>query len=133
MEGLVNKLAEGDIYGLAKNGVDMFRQKHEVKYTLSNDDSIPPSISNNRQGWYVVRQLTRTGNKINTGICIHIPQDYDLILVDLVGNEHIFESGNYVNILFTLKQEVVTVDNQKIGYIRLRHYPSFEMKQTNRY
>ena len=118
---------------MAKDSLDTVCQKHTLEYTLVDDDSIPPSASNNKQGWFVVRQKSRENNIIKTGLLINIPNEYDLILVDLTGTKTTFISGRNIPLNFQLVEPIVTADNQKVGYIRLCHYPQFEMTQIKNF
>lgn len=128
MEQFMNKLYQGDFYGMAKDGINVVKQKHILEYTLQDDDSIIPAPSNNKPGWYVVRQHHREGNLIHTGLTIHVPRNYELILLNKAGDICKFESGPQ-DLVFQMKEEVASENNNKVAYIRICHYPDFEMKQ----
>lgn len=128
MNDMFNKFYEGDVFGAVKDGINGVRQKHTIEYDLVNDDVIPPVMSKNRPGWFVVRQYSKFGNAIDTGLIVNIPYGYELIIRDMSGQESKITSGQKQALKF--EYTGASEDNQKVAYIRVCHYPSFEMKQN---
>ena len=127
MNEVLGKFYEGDVFGAVKEGMNGVRQKHVIEYELANDDAIPPVMSKNRPGWFVVRQYKKYGTSIDTGIVVNVPYGYELIIRDMSWKETTVMAGQKLSLKFDYQH--ASEDNQKVAYVRICNYPSFEMKQ----
>lgn len=70
----------------------------EIRYSLVNDNAVPPTLSSEHKGFYIFRQMSRD-DKIDTGVRMTIPRKHELHVTGANKNIIVFTEGTDVPIV----------------------------------